>query len=165
MQTNIIQDSIHNRSIHFCIVFTNRRHWYILKATKIMFLCFKLDQISPWFYISWKIIKLSSHSCNFGYKTYKPHLTAAVYHYSAYNTQSITETDKAIEDLIRIRVKKQYPDHGFIGEESVDVNGEIHFLFLGFISFHPGFISCLLGFNFCKQTVKYIFFIDDGLKC
>jgi fructose-1,6-bisphosphatase/inositol monophosphatase family enzyme len=37
---------------------------------------------------------------------------------------SHTETDKAIEALISRRVKEQFPDHGFIGEETVSDDGK-----------------------------------------
>ena len=34
------------------------------------------------------------------------------------------ETDKAIEDLISSKVKEKYPEHGFIGEETVSADGK-----------------------------------------
>ena len=37
--------------------------------------------------------------------------------------QIITETDKAIEELISRRVREKFPDHGFIGEETVADDG------------------------------------------
>ncbi|XP_063693611.1 inositol monophosphatase 1-like [Bolinopsis microptera] len=39
----------------------------------------------------------------------------------------VTETDKAIEDLISSKVKEKYPEHGFIGEETVSADGKIVF--------------------------------------
>ncbi|XP_045193592.1 inositol monophosphatase 1-like isoform X2 [Mercenaria mercenaria] len=35
----------------------------------------------------------------------------------------VTETDKAVEDLIMLRLSKKYPSHKFIGEETVSAGG------------------------------------------
>ena len=37
----------------------------------------------------------------------------------------ISETDKAIEELISKSVREKYPEHGFIGEETVSANGTL----------------------------------------
>ena len=37
-------------------------------------------------------------------------------------TDPVTETDLACEELIKKAIQKEFPDHDFLGEESYEVN-------------------------------------------